>query len=158
MLNDGGAWCSVENKKQENDMDIRVLLADNHPRMRDSLRSLIDKQPGMVVVGEAENAGGALQCALEFKPDVVVMDINMADLKDTDAVRRMISDCPCLKLVALSIYPNREFVGSMLKAGASCYLLKDCAFEELIPAIRSAFNNQTYLSAGLEKESAHTSR
>ena len=133
-------------------MNIRVLLADNHQPMRDSLRSLIENQPGMEVVGEAENVGGALQFALESKPDVVVMDINMADMKNSDAVRRMISDCPCLKFVALSVYPNREFVGGMLKAGASCYLLKDCAFEELIPAIRSAFNNKTYLSAGLEKD------
>jgi len=139
-------------------MNIRILLADNHQRMRDSLRSLIDNQPGMEVVAEAEGTFSALQCALEFKPDVAVMDINMTGLKGTDAVRRMISDCPCLKFVALSVYPNREFVGGMLKAGASCYLLKDCAFEELIPAIRSAFNNQTYLSAGLEKESAPTSR
>ena len=133
-------------------MNIRVLLADNHQLMRDSLRSLIDKQPGMVVVAEAESAGIALKCARDFKPDVVVMDINMVDMKNTDAVRQMIAKCPYLKVVALSVYPNREFVGGMLQAGASCYLLKDCAFEELVPAIRSAFNNQTYLSAGLGKD------
>ena len=137
-------------------MNIRILLADSHQSMRDSLRSLIDNQPGIEVVGEAETACKAIQCALKFKPDVVVMDINMADLKGAEVVRRMISDCPCLKFVALSVYPNREFVGGMLKAGASCYLLKDCAFEELIPAIRAAFNNQTYLSTGLEKEAAYT--
>ena len=139
-------------KRQENDMNIRILLADDNQLMRDSLRSLIEKQPGMEVVSEAENADNAIQRALACKPDVVVIDINMADLRDTDAVRKMISECPCLKLVALSVYPNREYVGGMLKAGASCYLLKDCAFEELIPAIRSAFKNQTYLSAGLEKD------
>ena len=133
-------------------MNIRVLLADNHRLMRNSLRSLIDKQPGMEVVAEAECAGSTLKCAYELKPDVVVMDINMVDMKNTDVVRQMIAECPYLKLVALSIYPNREFVVGMLDAGASCYLLKDCAFEELIPAIRLAFNNQTYLSAGLGKD------
>ena len=138
-------------------MNIRVLLVDNHQRMRDSLRSLIDNQPGMEVICEADNVCKALRFALKLKPDIVLMDINMAGLRGTDTVRRLISDCPCLKFVALSVYPNKEFVGGMLKAGASGYLLKDCAFEELIPAIYSAFDNQTYLSAGLEKESLQTS-
>ena len=72
-------------------MNIRILLADNNQLMRDSLRSLIEKQPGMEVVSEAENADNAIQRALAYKPDVVVMDINMADLRDPDAVRKMIS-------------------------------------------------------------------
>ena len=138
-------------------MNIRILLADKHQPIRDSLRSLIENQPGMEVVGEAENTCSALNCVFRYKPDIVVMDINMSDLKGTKAVRRMISRRPRLKFVALSVYPNREFVGEMLKAGASGYLLKDCAFEELIPAIRCAINNQTYLGTGIEKATARKS-
>ena len=113
-------------------MNIRILLADGHQHMRESLRSLIDNQPGMEVVGEAENGRSALQQARKLKPDVVVMDINMPDLKGIDAVRQVISDSPAVKFVALSVYSNREFVEGMLKAGASGYILKDCAFEELL--------------------------
>ncbi len=141
----------MDSQRKDGRVKIRILLADDHKCMRENLRSLIDRQPGMEVVSEAENACNALQCARRFKPDVVVMDIHMADLKGIEGVRQVISDCPGVKFVALSVYSNREFVERMLKAGASAYILKDCAFEELAQAVRVVADNQIYLSSTIDR-------
>jgi DNA-binding NarL/FixJ family response regulator len=133
---------------------IRILLADNHASIRESLRALIDRQPGMEVVAEAENGRTLLQLSGNFKPDVVVMDINMPDLKGIDAARRMISQAPGVKLLILSMYSNQEFVDGMLNAGACGYLLKDRAFEELIRAIQTVVDDRIYLCRGIEDPAA----
>jgi DNA-binding NarL/FixJ family response regulator len=118
--------------------------------MRESMRALIDRQAGMEVVGEAHNGQSALRLAGSFKPDVVVMDINMPDLNSIDAARQMISGAPGVKLLVLSMYSNPEFVDGMLKAGASGYLLKDQAFEELVRAIQTVADDRIYLCPGIE--------
>ena len=133
-------------------MTIRILLADDHQRMRDSLHILIDRQPGMEVVAVAENGQTALQMAGSFKPDVVVMDINMSDLKGADAARQMISSASGVKFLALSMYSNPEFVKGMFDAGASGYMLKDYAFEELVRAIHTVVANRIYRCPGIEKK------
>ena len=135
-------------------MTIRILLADNHQRMRQSMCALIDRQDGMEVVGEAENGWAMLQLTGNFKPDVVVMDINMPDLNSIDAARQMISGAPGVKLLVLSMYSNPEFVDGMLKAGASGYLLKDQAFEELIRAIQTVVDDRIYICPGIEDPAA----
>ena len=135
-------------------MTIRILLADNHASMRESLRRLIDRQPGKEVVGEADNGQAMLQLSVSFKPDVVIMDINITDKNRVDAVRQMISGERKVKLLVLSMYPNPEFVDGMLKAGASGYLLKDHAFEELVPAIRTVVESRIYLCPGIEDPGA----
>ena len=135
-------------------MTIRILLADNHQRMRQSMCALIDRQPGMEVVGEAENGWAMLQLTGNFKPDVVVMDINMPDLNSIDAARQMISGAPGVKLLVLSMYSNPEFVDGMLKAGASGYLLKDQAFEELVRAIQTVADDRIYLCPGIDDQAA----
>jgi DNA-binding NarL/FixJ family response regulator len=129
---------------------IRILLADDHASMRASLRALIDRQPGMEVVGEAENGQTMLQLTGNFRPDVVVMDINIPDLNSIDAARQMNSSSPEVKLLVLSMYPNPEFVDGMLKAGASGYLLKDLAVEELVPAIQTVADDCIYLCPGIK--------
>ncbi len=139
-------------------MTIRVLLADEHQPMRESFRSLIDRHPGTEVVAEAENGRTAFQMACKFKPDVVLLDINMPDVKGSDAIRRMISNLPGVKIIALSIYSNPEFVEGMLKAGASGYLLKDCAFEELVQAIHTVLDNRIYMSLRIQKDTSIKSR
>jgi len=133
---------------------IRILLADAHASMRATLRALIDRQPGMEVVGEAENGRVLLQLSGSFKPDVVVMDINMPDLNSIDAARQMISGSPGVKLLALSMYSNPEFVDGMLKAGACGYLLKDQAFEELVRAIQTVTDDRIYIFPGIEDSAA----
>ncbi len=100
----------------------------------------------MEVVGEAENGRMAVRLAQELSPDIVVMDVAMPDLNGIEATRQVLNNRPKAKVIALSMHADRRFVVQMLKAGASGYLLKDCAFEELTNAIRAVVANRTYLS------------
>jgi DNA-binding NarL/FixJ family response regulator len=127
-------------------MGIRVVIADDHKIVREGLRSLIDKQPGMEVVAEAENGRTTVQKVEEVSPDVVVMDISMQDLNGIDATRQIVSRFPSVKVIALSIHSDKQFVAGMLSAGASGYLLKEGDFRELTDAIRMVVSNQVYLS------------
>jgi DNA-binding NarL/FixJ family response regulator len=133
---------------------IRILLADTYTSIRESLRALIDRQPGMEVVAEAENGRTMLQLSGSLKPDVVVMDINIPDLKSIDAARQVISSAPGVKLLALSMHANWEFADEMIKAGACGYLLKDHAFEELVRAIETVADDRIYLCPGLGDSAA----
>jgi DNA-binding NarL/FixJ family response regulator len=129
-------------------MSINVLLADDHKIVRDGLRILIEAR-NMNVVAEAENGQKAINLARELHPHVVIMDISMPDMNGIDATRRIISDLPGTKVIALSMHADRHFVTGMLEAGASGYLLKDCAFEELVNAIHTVLANHTYLSPSI---------
>jgi DNA-binding NarL/FixJ family response regulator len=132
--------------KKRDVLGIRILLADDHKIVRDGLRSLLENQPEMEVVGEAKNGKEAVGLVFKLVPDVVIIDITMAELNGMEATRRICKKLPNIKVIALSMHSDRRFVAGMLKAGASGYLLKDCAFEELIRAIRKVVSNQTYLS------------
>lgn len=127
-------------------MSIRIILADDHKIVREGLRSLLEKGPGMEVIAEAENGLTALKQAQELSPDVVIMDIAMPDLNGLEATRKIIAANPGVKVIALSMHSDKRFVVEMLKAGAAGYLLKDCAFEELANAIHAVVANRTYLS------------
>ncbi len=127
-------------------MDIRILLADDHKITRDGLRVLLEQQKSMTVVGEAENGRQAIRLALELKPDVIVMDISMPELNGVEATRQILADLPETKIIALSMYSDKRYVVGMLKAGVSGYLLKNCAFDELITAISAVMKNQNYMS------------
>ncbi len=127
-------------------MAVRILLADDHKIVRDGLRSLLEKQQGMEVVGEAENGRLALELARQKKPDVVIMDVSMPDLNGIEATRQMLAAQPGVRVIALSMHSDRRLVAGMLQAGASGFLLKDCAFDELARAINAVMSNQPYLS------------
>ncbi len=100
----------------------------------------------MEVVGEAENGRKTVQLVQELLPDVVIMDIAMPDLNGIEATRQIIANTPGVKVIALSMHSDRRFMVEMLNSGASGYLLKDCAFEELINAIRAVVANRIFLS------------
>jgi DNA-binding NarL/FixJ family response regulator len=117
--------------------------------MREGLRTLIEKQPDMEVVAEAENGRMAVQLARKLFPEVVVMDIGMPDLNGIEATRQILANNPKVKVIALSMHSAKRFVVEMLKSGSSGYLLKDCAFEELALAIRTVIANQIYVSPGI---------
>jgi DNA-binding NarL/FixJ family response regulator len=127
-------------------MSIRIIIADDHNIVRDGLRSLIEKEPDIEVIAEAENGRTAVRIAMELTPEVVVMDIAMPDLNGIEATRQIIAALPGTKVIALSMHADKRYIMEMLKAGASGYILKDSAYEELISAIRTALNNRTYLS------------
>ena len=125
---------------------MKVLIADDHRIVREGLRSLLEDQPDLEVVGEADNGRQALEMAAEHEPDVVVMDVAMPQLNGIEATRRLMNDQPDTKVVALSMHSDRRYVAEALKAGAAAYLLKDGAFDELVAAIRAVVANKVYLS------------
>jgi DNA-binding NarL/FixJ family response regulator len=130
-------------------MKCRIIIADDHQIVRQGLRTLLEQEPDMEVVGEAENGRIALALVREIVPDVIVMDVKMPDLNGIEATFQILSEFPQIKVIALSMYTDRRFIINMLRAGALGYLLKECAFEELVKAIRLAMTNRTYLSPGI---------
>ncbi len=127
-------------------MGIRILIADDHKIVRDGLRALLEKEPDMEVIAEAEDGQSTVRLTGELLPDVVVMDVGMPELNGIEATQQILAKHADIKVIALSMHSDKRFVGGMLKAGASGYLLKDCAFGELAHAIRAVFSDQTYLS------------
>jgi two-component system, NarL family, response regulator NreC len=127
-------------------LSIRVLLADDHKIMREGLRSLLTLQQGIKVIAEADNGHAAVRLCRELSPDVVMIDITMSDLNGIETTRRILLECPDAKVIALSMYSDRQFVEGMLRAGALGYLLKDCALHDVITAIRAVASKQIYLS------------
>jgi len=130
-------------------MNIKILLADDHKIVSDCLRPLINKQPDMMVVGEAENGRMVVALAQKLNPNVVIMDISMPDLNGIEATRQIIAKCPGVRIITLSMNSDRRYVTGMLSAGASGYLTKSCSFEELIRAVRAVAANKTYLSSDI---------
>jgi len=127
-------------------MSIRVLIADDHKIMLAGLRSLLEKQADIEVVDEADNGRKAVQIALAKKPNVVVMDVSMPDLNGIEATTQICESLPETRVIALSMHSDKRFVMGMLRAGASGYLLKDCASQELATAILQVAGGKKYLS------------
>jgi len=128
---------------------IRVLLSDDHRIVREALRSLLDKDPDIEVVGEAKDGRSTVELTRKIKPHVVVMDVVMQGMNGIEATRQITQEMPDVKVLALSMHTHSWFIGGMEEAGAKGYLLKNCASEELARAIRTVFANQTYLSPRL---------
>jgi len=130
-------------------MAIKIVLADNHQMVRQGLAFLLEGEPEMRVVGEAEDCRTAMGLIQELSPQVVIMDISLPDLNGVEATRLILSQFPQVKVIALSMHSDSFFVLNMLNAGASGYLLKDCALEELIKAIHTVVSQKIYLSPTL---------
>jgi len=127
-------------------MSIKILLADDHRLMREGLHDLLTREPDFTVVGEAATGEETVQLVRKLQPDVVLMDIAMPALSGAEATRRILCGPWPPKIIALSMYMEKQFVTDMLRAGASGYVLKDCAFSELALAIRTVAQGKTYLS------------
>lgn len=127
-------------------MAVRILIADDHQILREGLAALLGKQPDFQVVAEAEDGRQAVRLAQELQPDLVVMDIGMPGLNGIEATRQILTGCPQTRIIALSMHSDKRFVTEMLKAGAAGYLLKYCASEELVTAIRTVLTRRIYLS------------
>lgn len=127
-------------------MPIRLLLADDHKIVRDGLRALLEREDDLEVVGEAENGHDAVRLARKLDPDVVVMDIAMPDLNGVGATRQVQRRHPACRVIGLSVHTDPRFVCQMLEAGAAGYVLKKCAFEELVQGVRAVASGHTYLS------------
>lgn len=127
-------------------MSIRIIIADDHTIVRHGLTKLLQQEKDVEIVAQAQNGHSTLELARELSPDVIVMDVGMPDLNGIDATRQILRENPKIKVLALSMHSGRKFVVAMLKAGASGYLLKDCALEELTTALQTIMSGKVYLS------------
>ena len=128
---------------------LRIFLADDHMVVREGLKSLVNAQPDMHVVGEADNGDAALRAACELGPDVVVMDVSMPEMNGAEATGRMRRECPRVKVLALTVYEDRGYLRQMLDAGASGYVLKRAVTDELVRAIRTVAAGGSYVDPTL---------
>jgi DNA-binding NarL/FixJ family response regulator len=124
---------------------LKIVLADDHAVVREGLRALIDRQADMEVVGEAADGRAAIELTDRLKPDVVVMDLSMPVMSGTRATKEMLWRNPDVKILALTVHEERSYLRELLEAGATGYLLKRAASEELVLAIRRVAEGTRYV-------------
>ncbi|GHV38139.1 DNA-binding response regulator [Synergistales bacterium] len=138
---------------------IKILLADDHKILREGLKVLLSRRAEghsaeptseMRVVAEASDGAEALRRARDVLPDVVVMDVMMPKMNGIEATRALRGEMPSVRVVGLSMYANANFIYEIFKAGASAFLIKDCAFEELVEAVLAGMNGEKYVSECLK--------
>ncbi|MGI9068864.1 MAG: response regulator [Pyrinomonadaceae bacterium] len=124
---------------------LRVFLADDHAVIREGLKSLVNAQQDMEIIGEAENGRVAWQRAKVLQPDVLIMDISMPELNGLKATDILSRECPEIKVIALTVHEDKGYLRQLLKAGAAGYMLKRAVAEELIIAIRTVAAGSVYI-------------
>jgi DNA-binding NarL/FixJ family response regulator len=131
---------------------LRIILADDHKIIREGLRMLVNAQADMEVVGEADNGRMAITLTQELKPDVVVMDVSMPELNGLKATEKLKELFPSIKILTLTRHMDEGYLKQLLEAGASGYVLKQSASEELVRAIHAVVNGQTYLDPAMMEQ------
>jgi len=132
--------------------DIRVLVVDDHAILRDGIRSLLERQEGITVVGEAGNGREALEQVSERLPDLVLMDVAMPEMNGLEATRLIKELFPEVKVLILTQHDNREYVGPLLQAGASGYVLKRSGGREVVTAIREVCEQGAFLEPSVARQ------
>lgn len=125
---------------------VRVLLADDHALVRDGLRMLLETQPDIEVIGEAEDGREAFRQVKKLRPDVVLLDVAMPELNGIEAAEQIHVFDPAIRIIILSMYSTKEHIFRALKAGAAGYLLKESAAAEVLTAVREVWSGRRYLS------------
>ncbi|HNY65165.1 MAG TPA: response regulator transcription factor [Deltaproteobacteria bacterium] len=127
-------------------MAVRILVADSHKIVREGIKALLEKTREMVVVGDAGNGRTAVELVRKLSPAVVIMDVSMPGLNGIDAARQIHEESPRTKIIALTTQCDRRSVAGMLKAGVSGYLLKSCASEDIVGAVRDVMKGRIVMS------------
>jgi DNA-binding NarL/FixJ family response regulator len=130
---------------------IKIFLADDHTILRAGIRALLENEPDMIVVGEAEDGRSAVKLACQLFPDIVLMDIAMPLLSGLEATRQIRHDCPPVKVLILSMHDNEEYIRQALANGAMGFVLKDAAAHELLDAIRAIHRGEAVLSPAVTR-------
>ncbi len=130
---------------------LRILIVDDHGIVRAGIRSLLEAQPGLEVIGEAARGEEALEKAMLLHPDLVLMDIAMPGMNGIEATRRIKSELPDIRILVLTIHDDEEFFFPVLRAGASGYILKEAEPQELLHAIQMVRQDQVFLSPAVTK-------
>jgi DNA-binding NarL/FixJ family response regulator len=134
-----------------NDRPVRLFLADDHTIVRQGLAKLLDAEPDIEVVGEAENGREAVKKVKALQPDVVIMDISMPLLNGIEATRHIKKAVPQARVIILSMHAHDRYISELLRIGASGYLLKDATGRDIIQAIHAAMRGDTYLSPSISR-------
>ncbi|MEN8127554.1 MAG: response regulator transcription factor [Planctomycetota bacterium] len=132
-------------------MATKVLLVDDHEIMREGISALLRRYSEFEVVGQASDGRQALEMVSQLNPDIVIMDVGMPNLNGVDATKQLLSLDPGLKVMALSTHSDGSVVAKMIKAGASGYILKESAFEELIEGLNTLLDGRTFLCNKISK-------
>ncbi len=133
---------------------IKIILVDDHEIVRTGLKMIIGKMSGIKIVAEAENGQQAISAANKYKPDVVLMDVNMPIISGIEATRRISQQTPESKIIILTVHAESPFPAQLLEAGASGYLTKGCAAHELETAIKTVANQQKYVGTDIAQQMA----
>ena len=132
--------------------DIRVLIVDDHAILREGIRSLLERQDGIVVVGEASNGRQGLDQVAELEPDIVLMDVTMPEMNGLEATRLIKEKHPQVKILILTQHDNREYIEPLLQSGASGYVLKRSGGREVVTAIHEVFEQGAFLEPSVARE------
>src|SRR3989304_1727044 len=130
---------------------LRILIADDHGVLRAGLRVLLNAEPDMEIVSEAEDGSGAITKAKEFQPDIVLLDVSMPGTGGLQAIRHIKRVAPACKVLILSMHDDESYLREALKAGASGYALKKAADIELLSAIRAVHRGEIFLDPSLTR-------
>ena len=130
----------------------RIMLADDHPLLRQALRDVLEKQPDFEVIAEASNGEEAVKMTAEMLPDVVIMDISMPVLNGLEATRQIKEDNPSVAVLVLTVHSDSEHILSILRAGAGGYLTKSVYGDEVIHAVRALVSGETVLSPAVSQQ------
>ncbi len=128
---------------------ISILIVDDHDIVRHGLKQSLGQEKDMMVVAEADTGRLAVELVHQYRPDIVIMDVSMPDLNGIEATKQILKLHPDAKIIALSMHPEKQFVLSMINAGARGYLLKTNLFEELLTAIRMVISGKVFFSSDI---------
>ena len=135
---------------------MRILIVDDHPLVREGVRTLINHQSGLEVVGEAADADGALEAIARLEPAPVLTDIGMKQVSGIALAAQIRERWPAIHVIVLSMYDNPDYVHQAMQAGARGYVLKDAPSSDIVDAIRAVAAGDTFLSASLSRQSARS--
>jgi len=134
---------------------IRVMVVDDHPIVRQGVRSLLSNYPDLTLVGEADSAAGALELAERVAPDVILLDIRMPGMSGVETARLLCRQCPGAKVLMLTSFDDQEYVVGALQAGAHGYILKSASDETLVGAVRAVYRGERALSPPVMERVVH---